>query len=95
MGFGPPPVSPMVCNIGAGELTVTVPYDNSTLVIQDAITTHRDAASEWTDFVVFPGVQAQAAIFVPLGESTIALSWFTNLGIVTKTDLDNAGYSAL
>lgn len=96
MGFGPPPVSPFVYTTpdDSPQMTVTIPYDNTTKALLTPITVHREVGCPWSAFVVWPGTVLQLAFPAAVGDSTIPLSSFVDAGISSQTDLENAGYTA-
>ena len=61
-GFGPVPVSPWTQTWRdwtttpgtVQEITVTIPYDNTTKALLAPVVTHRDALCKWTQLLINP-----------------------------------------
>lgn len=86
-GFGAPPTSPMVIQARDFEgawCRVTVPYDNTTKVLIDNITTHMDDGCRYTKFVI----EGITVIPMPAGDGTFALA---DLGVTTVDEVNEAG----
>lgn len=88
-GFGAPPTSPLIIpgrDADGGTIRVWVPYDNTTKVLLDEITSHRDEACLYTKLLI----GGTTVVPVPVGDGTLALA---DLGVTTFDEINEAGFT--
>lgn len=93
----PPPVSPYVYTARDSQgriLSATVPYDNSTRVINAPVTVHRDANCAFTKVIVDVGPDgtpdtSTKVINVAglIGDRTFTVAQVNSIGLVTIDDI--------
>jgi hypothetical protein len=86
MGFGPPPTSPFIYearDYQGNMISASIPYDDTTKVINGPMSVHRDPACVYVKVIIGDPKSPITTQLVPAGDHTITAAQLASVGVTS------------